>query len=161
MIDDVSGSFSAGQCLKRATDNLSWIGGACGAGGGTGFDFDSAAADIHQSLIFPVQQKPHTSLTGFVTGACPSGWGTNCWSRESRAIVGSYTGTAPPADVVLISNTRLAYNTNQSKRVKNIWIGTTEYSVNWLVQTATLGTRQVVYSTISPCLLYTSPSPRD
>ena len=149
---DVGTAYEGGQCLKRNPGNTEWVGGACGAGGGSGVDFDAAEADPTEDLKFFVQEKTHTSLTGFVTGACVTGWGPNCWSRESRAIIGSYTGTAPPSDVVLISNTRLAYSTSNSKRVKNIWIGSTEYSVNWLVQTATLGLREVVYSTISPNL---------
>ena len=150
MIDDVSDG-TVGQCLKKLT-STTWGGGACGTGGGSGFDFDSAQADQQHAWKFAVQQLPLTASINFVTGACPSGWGTNCWSQEPRAIVGSYVGVnggSPPSDVVLISNTRIAYASASNKRATSVWLGNTQYKVDFIAHNGLLGTRQVVYSTLS------------
>ena len=59
-LDDVEAGFTDGQCVKfRASDSM-FFGGQCGTGGGSGFDFDSAAADPHQSWKFPLQRHPNT-----------------------------------------------------------------------------------------------------
>lgn len=41
---DVGTAYEGGQCLKRNPGNTGWVGGACGAGGGSGVDFDAAEA---------------------------------------------------------------------------------------------------------------------
>ena len=151
MIDDVTGVFTGGQCLKRNSGNTAWIGGQCGTGGGSGFDFESASADVSQHWIFPLQQKPLTASVNYTTGACPSGWGTNCWSSEPRAVVGSYSGVnggSPPSDIVLLSNTRIAYASVTDKRATSVWIGTTQYPVDFIAHNGILGVREVVYSTL-------------
>ena len=150
MIDDVSDG-TVGQCLKKLT-STTWGGGACGTGGGSGFDFDSAQADQQHAWKFAVQQLPLTASINFVTGSCPATWGTNCWSQEPRAIVGSYVGVnggSPPSDVVLISNTRIAYASASNKRATSVWLGNTQYKVDFIAHNGLLGTRQVVYSTLS------------
>ena len=148
--EDVVAGFTDGQCIKyRASDEM-FFGGQCGTGGG-GFNFDADLADTHQSLIFPVQQRPHNALLDFTTAACPTGWGTTCWSTEPNAAVGSVTGTAPD-DIVLLSNSRVAYGSTTDKRVKNVWVGNVKYAVNFIRLTGTLGTRQVVYSSLSPSI---------
>ena len=150
MIDDVSDG-TVGQCLKKLTATT-WGGGQCGTGGGTGVDYDASQADQQHAWKFAVQQLPLTASINFVTGACPSGWGTNCWSAEPRAIVGSYVGVnggSPPSDVVLISNTRIAYASASNKRASSVWLGNTQYKVDFIAHNGLLGTRQVVYSTLS------------
>ena len=150
MIDDVSDG-TVGQCLKKLTATT-WGGGQCGTGGGSGFDFDSAQADQQHAWKFAVQQLPLTASINFVTGSCPATWGTNCWSQEPRAIVGSYVGVnggSPPSDVVLISNTRIAYASASNKRASSVWLGNTQYKVDFIAHNGLLGTRQVVYSTLS------------
>ena len=147
-VTDVTGPFTGGQCLKRNSGNTAWVGGQCGTGGGSGFDFDSASADQQHNWVFPIGQKPLTASINFRTGACPSGWGTNCWSAEPRAIVGSYTGSAPPSDIVLISNTRIAYASATDKRATSVWVGSTQYPVEFIAHNGTLGVREVVYSTL-------------
>ena len=149
-VTDVTGPFTGGQCLKRNSGNTAWVGGQCGTGGGQGFDFTSAVADQQHNWVFPIGQKPLTASINFNTGACPSGWGTACWSSEPRAIVGSYTsvnGGVPPSDIVLLSNTRIAYASASDKRAVAVWLGTTKYPVEFIAHNGLLGVRQVVYST--------------
>ena len=150
-VTDVTGPFIGGQCLKRNPGNTAWVGGTCGGGGQGGFDFDSASADPQHNWIFPLGVKPLTASINFTTAACPSGWGTNCWSAEPQAIVGSYTGVnngAPPSDIVLLSNTRIAYASATDKRATSVWVGTTQYKVEFIAHNGTLGVREVVYSTL-------------
>ena len=120
-------------------------------GGGTGFDFNASLADVQHSWLFPVQQSPLTASINFTTGTCPSNWGTNCWSREPNASVGSFasvSGGVPPADVVLISESRVAYASAADRRAVNVWLGNTKYPVNFIALNGRLGSREVVYSTL-------------
>ena len=127
-----------------------------GGGGGSGFDFTSAMADPHQQLLFPVQQSSHTQsvLFDFTTGTCPSNWGTNCWSVEPNAtVVGSVTPNAVDADIVLLSETYLAYDANATKRVCSVYIGSNTYRVGSVQHGLILGNRrEVQFSIISPNL---------
>ncbi len=114
--------------------------------------FSPQAASTHQNMTFLVEQET-SNLIAFTTASAPSGWGTVAWNRSVTGQTG--TGSALPApsnDIMLLSDTRVAYRSAQSKRVKNIWIGAVEYSVNWLARNAKLGTTDVIYSTISPAL---------
>ena len=150
-LDDVSGTFSDGQCLKFRDSDDTFIGGSCGTGG-SGFNFTASAADPQHPWIFAVQQNPLSAAVNFTTGVCPSGWGTNCWSIETRAIVGSYTsvnGGIPPSDIVLLSDTRVAYSSASDKRATSVWVNGTQYKVNFIAHNGLLGTTQVVYSTFS------------
>ena len=154
-VSDVNPPFTGGQCLKRNPGNTAWVGGQCGTGGGSGFDFDSASADQQHNWVFPIGQKPLTASINFTTGACPTGWGTNCWSAEPRAIVGSYSGVnggAPPSDIVLLSNTRIAYASATDKRATSVWVGSTQYPVEFIAHNGTLGVREVVYSTLQTAI---------
>ena len=153
MIDDVIGPFLDGQCLKRNSSNQ-WVGGSCGTSsqqGGSGFDFTSSLADLQHSWIFPLQQRPLTASVTFTSGSCPSGWGTACWSNEPNAVSGTVVGVnggTVPSDIVLVSNNRVAYASASNKRASKVWIGSTSYNVDPIAHTGTLGSRQVVYSTL-------------
>ena len=122
--------------------------------GGSGFDFTANLANPQDEWIIPLQQKSHltASLYDFTTAACPSGWGTACWSVATGATAGSASPRGPPNGIVLLSNSRIANSSANDKRIKNIWIGSTEYSVNWIRQNGLLGGRTVVFADISPQL---------
>ena len=149
MIGDVTAAVT-GQCLVKT--DTGWAGGQCGTGGGGGFDFNAAAADVHQDLKFAVQQQNHTSLIDFSTAACVANWGSVCWSREANAVVGSLSSGAVPSDVVLVSDRYIGYKASPFKTVKNIWVGSTKHAVSYLQETDTLGTRETTFSDIEPVL---------
>ena len=140
-----------GGCLKyRASDQM-FFGGQCGTGGGSGFDFDSGSPDQQHSWLFPIGQKPLTASINFTTAGCPQNWGTNCWSAEPRAIVGSFSsvnGGSPPSDVVLLSNQYVAYSSASDKRAVAVWVGSTKYPVNPIAVTKRLGVRDVIASSL-------------
>ena len=120
-----------------------------------GFDFTSAMADPHQQLLIPVEQSNHTAnvLFDFTTGTCPDNWGTNCWSRETNAIVGSVTPNAIDSNIVLLSETYIAYSASHTKRVCQIFIGSDTYQVGSVQHGLILGDRtEVQFSIISPNL---------
>ena len=120
--------------------------------GGSGIDFNAAAADVHQDLKIAVQQQNHTSLIDFSTAACVANWGSVCWSREANAVVGSLSSGAVPSDVVLVSDRYIGYKASPFKTVKNIWVGSTKHAVSYLQETDTLGTRETTFSDIEPVL---------
>ena len=130
------------------------------ASGGTGFDFNSASADASASWLFPVEQKPLTAALNFTTATCPtSDWGAACYSSETGATAGSVAGVnggAIPPDIVLQSNTRVAYASVTDKRAVRVWIGSAAYAVDAIAHTGRLGSRDVVYSTLKTPLPGTS-----
>lgn len=117
-------------------------------------NFNADSADIHQDLTFIVNQKAHTSLFNFVPGPSPDiGLGDRVVSRTvgTQPAVGT-GGDNLPAGVGLLSNNRLVYLSSDSLTVKNIWLDSTEYSVESIKINAQLGGQEVVFSHINPNL---------
>lgn len=115
--------------------------------------FTPEPAETHQNMTFLVEQaSPATSsLFDFVTAPCPSGFTSQCWSVEPNAVRGSVRGGTPDADIVLLSNSAIVYDANATKIVKNVWVGSTEYSVSTIVSTFQLGNRpDARWSPITP-----------
>ena len=112
-------------------------------------DFTLPAVNPQEDIVFAVQERP-VNTTNITTGPVPSGWGDYGWVNQTGFNVGSIT--LPLNDgIVLISNTRIAYASASSAdiRVKNIYIGNTEYSVNWLARNGILNGTEVIYSEIT------------
>ena len=97
-----------------------------------------------------MQENPVQSLD-ITTGVAPSGWGNVCVSVEPGALVGK-TNVPLGDDVVILSDTSIGSASSMSVRASQILIGTTEHTVNTLRLTRRLGSRDVVYSTITPSL---------
>ena len=117
-----------------------------------GLDFSLSMADFHQDLTFIVSQRNHSALYTFVPGASPEArLGNRAVSRlvGSQAAVGT-GGDNLPAGIGLLSNNKVVYLSTMSKRVKNIWLGSVEHSVNTIRINGDLGGEQVIFSDISP-----------
>ncbi len=146
-LKDVSvGAATTGQCLKKQATN--WTAGVCSTPGQSGFDWSVSAADTTKHLTFAVRQNPNSALN-FTTGSAPAGWGAQAYSSQTGATVGTVSQPITATGVVLLSDTRIAFVSAESKRVKNIYIGTTEYNVPWLRFNGRLGGATVVYNNIS------------
>ena len=144
--DVASSGATTGQCLKK--QQTGWTAGVCSAPGGSGFDWSVSAADPTRHLTFAVRQAPAPGLN-FTTASAPAGWGSQAYSGQTGATIGSVVGSLAGSGIIFLSDTRIAFVSAESKRVKNIYIGATEYNVPFLRLNGRLGTETVVYSNIS------------
>ena len=110
-------------------------------------DYTLPAINPQEDFVIPAQERP-VNTTNITTGAVEAGWGDFGWSVQPGATAGGIT--QPLGDgIVLISNTRIAYASTEDRRVKNIYIGDREYSVNWLARNGILGGTEVIYSELN------------